>query len=164
MNRIKDISLEAIPSIDLYIDQVVEIFGDLEGEGEKNLTKSMINNYSKAKVIKPIKGRKYPPAHVVVIAMINRLKSTLSISQIKDLLDNGGDLIIEGDQYSWQRVSEIYSLYLDITAKGTTTEKLKELLAEKEKSLPKAPYNILKSLCYSKLSQELALEAAMWLG
>ena len=55
---------EDIPSIDLYMDQIMTLFDiHLENnkrfENDKLLTKTMINNYSKEGILKPIKGKKY---------------------------------------------------------------------------------------------------------
>ena len=51
----KEISLDDFPDIDLYMDQVIQIFekkfsGTKRNEDESVLTKTMINNYAKAKL------------------------------------------------------------------------------------------------------------------
>ena len=53
-----------IPDLDLYMDQIMTLFethlaNNKKNEEDKLLTKTMINNYSKAKVITPVKGKKY---------------------------------------------------------------------------------------------------------
>ena len=57
----KQLHPEDIPSLDLYMDQVIALMSEHLGEdGEKEpLTRTMIHNYSKAGVISPIKGKKY---------------------------------------------------------------------------------------------------------
>ena len=65
-----DISSEQIPSLDLYIDQImtlfeVELSDNKRYEDDKVLTKTMVNNYSKAGILKPIKGKKYSKEHIL---------------------------------------------------------------------------------------------------
>lgn len=55
----KQLHPEDIPSLDLYMDQVIALMSEHLGEdGEKEpLTRTMIHNYSKAGVISPIKAK-----------------------------------------------------------------------------------------------------------
>lgn len=89
-----------LPDLDLYIDQILTLFEERMGqnrrkESDKILTKSMVNNYSKEKLIRPIKGKKYSREQVLQILLIFYLKSTLSIGDIKQvmqkLMDEGQD-------------------------------------------------------------------------
>lgn len=55
-----NIKLEEVPEIDLYMDQVIQLFeSKLSNQKEmmkkKILTKTMINNYAKGKLLLPIK-------------------------------------------------------------------------------------------------------------
>ena len=43
----------------------------------------MVNNYSKEKMLRPIKGKKYSREQILQILLICRLKSVLSMEQIK---------------------------------------------------------------------------------
>ena len=57
------IQLEDIPELDLYMDQVIQLFekklsSSKRNEEDKVLTKTMINNYAKAKLLMPIKNKK----------------------------------------------------------------------------------------------------------
>lgn len=77
-----------IPNIDLYVDQILSIVSAKLAEGspryyDKQLTKTMINNYSKEGLITPLKGKKYTKEQILQILGIYTLKSTLSISEIK---------------------------------------------------------------------------------
>lgn len=95
---LKKLSLEAtiheeeIPNIDLYMDQVIQLFDSKFGETvrneeEKILTKTMINNYAKGKLFIPIKNKKYSKQHIMLISLIYQLKGALSINDIKATLD-----------------------------------------------------------------------------
>lgn len=83
---------EDIPSIDLYMDQVIQLFDatyneSLRNEDEKVLTKTMINNYAKGKLFIPIKNKKYSKDHIMLISLIYQLKGALSIKDIKAVLE-----------------------------------------------------------------------------
>lgn len=81
------IEIDDIPNIDLYMDQVTTFMDTaLERykryEDDKILTKTMINNYTKAKIFPaPIK-KKYSRSHLMLLIMIYHLKCVLSIRDI----------------------------------------------------------------------------------
>ena len=82
---------EDIPNIELYMDQVTTFMDDqLKGckrnEGDKILTKTMINNYSKNHLLPPSNKKKYSKEHLILLIYIYYLKNFLSISDIKNLL------------------------------------------------------------------------------
>ncbi|MBP3041503.1 DUF1836 domain-containing protein [Bacillaceae bacterium Marseille-Q3522] len=87
----KNIRLEDIPSIDLYMDQVIQLFEakfhhSTRNSQEKVLTKTMINNYAKGKLFIPIKNKKYSKEHLILISLIYQLKGALSMHDIKETL------------------------------------------------------------------------------
>ncbi|NLP30347.1 MAG: DUF1836 domain-containing protein [Clostridiales bacterium] len=89
-----DIFLSDIPEIDLYIDQIISLIEDKYKDNKRSpkdklLTKTMINNYSKEGIIKPIKGKKYSRAHIIQMLMIYSMKNTLTIKEIKEVFDSG---------------------------------------------------------------------------
>ena len=82
---------EALPQLDLYMDQVVLLLTRyLEpmyaGEDERFITASIINNYVRMKVMPPPVKKKYSRAHIAYLVIICALKQSLSISQIQQLL------------------------------------------------------------------------------
>ncbi len=98
----KEISLDDFPDIDLYMDQVIQIFekkfsGTKRNEDENVLTKTMINNYAKAKLFYPIKNKKYSKEHLILLSLIYQLKGVLSINDIKYTLNGLNKRIIEDD-------------------------------------------------------------------
>ena len=94
LNRIEDMSQihsQDIPSLDLYMDQILTLFDvnladNKRYEDDKLLTKTMINNYSKEGLLKPIKGKKYSKEHILQMLLIYSLKNTISIQEIKRVL------------------------------------------------------------------------------
>lgn len=88
---ISDLKSSDIPSLDLYMDQIMTLFdvnlaNNKRYEDDKLLTKTMINNYSKEGLLKPIKGKKYSKEHILQMIMIYSLKNTISIQEIKKVL------------------------------------------------------------------------------
>lgn len=92
LNLQEDILLSDIPNLDLYMDQVITLFenglkGSKRSEQDKILTKTMINNYSKDKILIPIKNKKYSKDHIIMMILIYNLKQSLSINDIKVLMN-----------------------------------------------------------------------------
>lgn len=100
-----------MPDLDLYMDQITTLFADKTQEPDGLLTKTMINNYSKDGLIKPIKGKKYSKEHILQMLLIYRLKQTLSIQQIKGVMQNLSAQV--EDQPSEQIWKELYAGYLN---------------------------------------------------
>lgn len=106
--------LSQVPNIELYMDQIISLmeegFGkDSSIKKEKPLTKTMIHNYSKEGLIKPIKGKKYSREHIVQMLMIYSLKNTLTMQSIKRLFDGFyGEAGMSGDQ-----LMEVYERFVE---------------------------------------------------
>lgn len=115
-----NIELKDVPDIDLYMDQVIQLFEKKfnetrRNEEEKVLTKTMINNYAKGKLFFPIKNKKYSKDHLLMISLIYQLKGAMSIGDIKATLDPINKLIVENESFS---LEEFYSGYLHLTEKN----------------------------------------------
>ena len=104
----KEVEVADLPDLDLYMDQITTLFADKTQEPESLLTKTMINNYSKDGLIKPIKGKKYSKEHILQMLLIYRLKQTLSIQQIKGVMQSLG-IQAEEKQHSEQIWKDLYS-------------------------------------------------------
>lgn len=85
---------EELPSIPLYMDQVILYLGEslelFQGEGEPSLlTSSMINNYVKNGLIPHPQKKKYAKEHLAGLMAVCMLKQVLSIQDVKTLLGSG---------------------------------------------------------------------------
>lgn len=83
---------EDIPDISLYMDQMTNFIDEkLESfkreEDDKLLTKTMINNYTKNKLLPPSDKKKYTKNHVMLLILIYFYKNVLSFADIKRLCD-----------------------------------------------------------------------------
>ncbi|MEH7336456.1 DUF1836 domain-containing protein [Neobacillus drentensis] len=119
------LTLEEIPNIDLYMDQVIQLFENTFAESKRNdeekvLTKTMINNYAKGKLIFPIKNKKYSKEHLILISLIYQLKGALSINDIKILLDGVNKKIIK----EAINLDSFYNTYLNLTNKNVEDFKM----------------------------------------
>jgi hypothetical protein len=90
LSDFNEIDLIDIPSIDLYMDQVTTLFENKLSHQkrvtkEPILTKTMINNYAKAKLLTPIKNKKYSRQQIITLILIYNLKQILSLDDINSL-------------------------------------------------------------------------------
>ncbi|MBS4213717.1 DUF1836 domain-containing protein [Neobacillus rhizophilus] len=116
-----NLPLDEIPKIDLYMDQVIQLFENKFAESKRNdeekiLTKTMINNYAKGKLIFPIKNKKYSKEHLILISLIYQLKGALSINDIKTTLDGLNKRIMKEDI----DLDSFYNSYLNLTAQNVS--------------------------------------------
>ncbi|EQB87028.1 hypothetical protein J2Z44_000782 [Clostridium punense] len=112
LNLEEDIELIDIPQLDLYMDQVIQLFENTLSNSKRNkedklLTKTMINNYTKDKLLMPVKNKKYSRNHVILMILIYNLKQSLSISDIKVLFNN----IVSNLQQEEKAQIDLASLY-----------------------------------------------------
>ncbi len=92
LGRIEYVRPEDIPNIDLYMDQVTTFMDSRlrtttrNPDGDKVLTKTMINNYAKNDLLPPPIRKKYSKEHVLVLIFIYYFKGVMSINDIQALL------------------------------------------------------------------------------
>jgi len=92
LERIDYIKPREIPNIDLYMDQVTTFMEEhLQASKrypeDKILTKTMINNYAKNRLLPPPEKKKYSKEHMLLLIYIYYYKNILSIGDIQSLLD-----------------------------------------------------------------------------
>src|SRR4051794_6172135 len=114
-----NLTLDEIPNIDLYMDQVIQLFENKFNESKRNqedkiLTKTMINNYAKGKLIFPIKNKKYSKEHLILMSLIYQLKAALSINDIQVTLNGVNKKIIKEDI----ELDSFYTSYLSLSQKN----------------------------------------------
>lgn len=119
------IQLKDIPDLDLYMDQVIQLFeGKLSTlkrtDDDKVLTKTMINNYAKAKLLMSINNKKYSKEHLILMSLIYDFKGILSISDIKTILDPIVQKYEKGESYD---LRNLYEKYLEINREDSTVFK-----------------------------------------
>jgi len=129
-----DIKLSEIPDIDLYMDQVTTFIDNKlshqkRDPDDKLLTKTMINNYTKSKILLPSKNKKYNRQHMVLLILIYYLKQILSINDINLLFSP----ILKGitsEKKPPDLLEELYNTFLDVKNDGFDV--LEGILEEKQ--------------------------------
>ena len=111
------IEIEDIPNIDLYMDQVTTFMDKCLAQykrydDDKVLTKTMINNYTKAKIFPAPVKKKYSRTHLMLLIMIYHLKSVLSIKDIGILFQSA---LTEPNKVKQERMIEsIYKGFVSL--------------------------------------------------
>jgi len=108
----KHMEIDNIPSIDLYMDQLTTLFDQnlahkKRHSDDKLLTKTMINNYTKNKLLKPAEKKKYTRDHIILMALLYELKQISSMDDIETLFS-----VIHA-QEDRQDLETMYQTYLD---------------------------------------------------
>ena len=117
------IEIEDIPNIDLYMAQVTPFMDKCMAQykrydDDKVLTKTMINNYTKAKIFPAPVKKKYSRTHLMLLIMIYHLKSILSIKDIGILFQSA---LSEQNKLKQERMIEsIYSGFVSLQKQTIT--------------------------------------------
>ena len=111
-----NINLDDFPEIDLYMDQVIQLFESKlnytkRNEDDKILTKSIINNNAKGNLLMKIKNKKYTKEHMILIGLIYNLKGALSLTDIKTMFDPIIESFSKDEDYP---LYDIYESFLKI--------------------------------------------------
>ena len=153
--KIKTVSvveIADIPKIDLYMDQVTTFMDQAlapykRSSDGKVLTKTMINNYTKAKVFPPPVKKKYGRMHIMLLIMIFHLKSVLSIKDIATLFQP--IFALPTKEESEQQTEKVYAgffylqratlTYMQASAEGIIDDTLfqKEIMADYDEEMKK---------------------------
>lgn len=128
---------EDIPKIDLYMDQVTQLFEGAYTPGKRDdkdkiLTKTMINNYAKGDLLFPIKNKRYSKEHIMFIQFIYQLKASLSISDTKSALQNLNELV----ETSAVDIDKLYDQYVSLM--GRQVEDLTQVLPQLSEEVEQA--------------------------
>ena len=121
-----------IPTIDLYLEQILQLVAEKNQEGsaisDRTLTKNMINNYSKDGLITPIKGKKYTKEQIVQMLVVYLLKNTLSIEEIGRVME----AIYAKEDYSGKKLIHAYDKAIAIkqSQKNRCPELVEQIIAE----------------------------------
>lgn len=106
-----------IPNIDLYMDQATTFMdaalaGFKRQAEDKILTKTMINNYAKAKIFPPPIKKKYTKNHIMLLIIIYHLKTVLSIQDISNLLKPITDELNANNKS--KLLEQVYQCFVDL--------------------------------------------------
>ena len=86
------VGVKEIPQIDLYIDQVTTFLENKmkpisrDPDKDKIMTRTMINNYTKAGILPPPVKKKYGTDQMLILMFVYYMKNFLSMSDIRSIL------------------------------------------------------------------------------
>ncbi len=91
LEGLQHIDADEIPSISLYMDQVTAFMDEhlrnmKRHDEDKALTKTMINNYAKNKLLPPPVKKRYSREHMLMLLFIYYYKGILSLTDIETIL------------------------------------------------------------------------------
>ena len=98
-----------LPTLDLYMDQVIALIDTTLGAffseiGAASLTKNMVNNYVKAKIVDAPVNKKYPKLSVAMIIVVYILKNCYATDEIGKLIKLG--ISLEATEITYNRFCE----------------------------------------------------------
>lgn len=136
---------EEIPSVDLYMDQVLSFINDRtryltrNPKEDKIFTKTMINNYAKTKILPAPVKKKYSKDHILLLLLIYYFKGVLSVGDTGVLLGK-----ITGKYFGNQEDIAFEDIYEEVfKLEAGEIEFLKKDIAEKfqiaEETFEEAP-------------------------
>ena len=124
MESDRPVGWDALPDIDLYMDQVVSYLArQTAGGNEPSMTSAMINNYVKDGLMPRACGKRYHREHLVYLTVIGLLKNVLTVKDMKLLLEQE---IREGEE---EQFYERFLTQLDGAYRGVN-ERIPETLDE----------------------------------
>lgn len=158
-----NINLDDFPEIDLYMDQVMQLFESKlsytkRNENDKVLTKTMINNYAKGNLLMKIKNKKYTKNHLILMGLIYNLKGALSLTDIKTILT---PIIDSCEKDQDNQLHDIYKSFLDIydlnldelkSSSNKIHENIKQIINVKDNTIKDYEENFLLICAYVSMS------------
>ena len=130
LDQLPYLRLEDIPGIDLYMDQVTTLMDEHLASSKRSkedriLTKTMINNYAKNKLLPPPVKKKYSRDHLLVMLFIYYFKGILPLQDIQSLLGP-----LTGKYFQAEEGMDLVDVYQELVRCGSTeTPRLREELS-----------------------------------
>ena len=148
--------VEEIPKIDLYMDQVLTFLTERlrrtarKSDADKLLTKTMVNNYVKNKVMIPPVKKKYGRDHILLLMVIYYMKSFLSIDDIRRIVGPVSEKYARpttksAEQYSGKKhrysMSDVYTEIFRYVSGGVERfpAEVEKILKESDQAFTEAP-------------------------
>lgn len=109
LDDIDTFNIDDIPNIDLYMDQVTTYINDKfantkRHEDDKLMTKTMINNYVKSRLLPSPEKKKYTKDHMMVLIMIYFFKNIISINDVNKLITPLLDSYFHNDEIPLENI------------------------------------------------------------
>lgn len=134
LDKIPYISPDEIPNLELYMDQLTTFMEEHLKEAKRDsedkiLTKTMINNYAKNRLLPAPNKKKYGKNHILLLIFIYYYKNLLSFSDIERIFGPLTDEHFSRNNRSGIELEEIYSRIQSLIKESIPS--LKEEIREK---------------------------------
>ena len=163
LDQLSHIRASQIPEILLYMDQVTTFMEEhlkdfKRNDGDKVLTKTMINNYAKNNLLPPPDRKKYSKDHMLLLIFIYYYKNLLSITDIDTLLSPITEQHFRTN--SPVKLEDIYSEIFSLRdeQKSRLLEDVHQKFAAAEQTFSSAPEDERESLRLFCFISELAFD------
>lgn len=107
---------KSVPDIDLYIDQMVSCLNSelslYAKNGEGPITKGIVSNYTKHKMIPGPEGKRYTKDHCIFMLLVYYLKGCFSMDQVQRLMKP----ILSNYDSAWDDNVDMQAYYKEILA------------------------------------------------
>lgn len=114
---------KSVPDIDLYIDQMVSCLNSelslYAKNGEGPITKGIVSNYTKHKMIPGPEGKRYTKDHCIFMLLVYYLKGCFSMDQVQRLMKP----ILSNYDSAWDDNVDMQAYYKEILAAVRKSEK-----------------------------------------
>ena len=105
---------KSVPDIDLYIDQMVSCLNAelslYAKDGEGPVTKGIVSNYTKHKMIPGPEGKRYSKDHCIFMLLVYYLKGCFSMDQVQRLMKP----ILANYSSAWDDSVDMQAYYKEI--------------------------------------------------
>ena len=136
-----------IPKIDLYMDQVLTFLSERlrrtvrKSEADKLLTKTMINNYVKNKVLIPPVKKKYGRDHILLLMLIYYMKNFLAIDDIRKIVEPVSEKYARPTTKSAEQLTDVYTEVFNHVSMNVERfpEEVSKILDETDQAFMNAP-------------------------
>lgn len=117
LDEMQNFNINDLPNIDLYMDQVTTYLNNKFSatkryEEDKLLTKTMINNYAKSRLLPSPEKKKYSKDHIIVLTMIYFFKNVISINDVTKILTPILDNYFHNDDMPLENIMNTFLKYL----------------------------------------------------
>lgn len=120
LQELSHIDSSEIPGLDLYMDQVTSFLDNHLSDVKRHkndlaLTKTMINNYAKNKLLPPPNKKRYSKDHILMLLFIFYYKGILQLNDIETVLKPLNEKYFHKD--GDLNLSDIYNAVFDLEKK-----------------------------------------------
>lgn len=133
---------DELPEMELYLNQVIKYMNIWLGEDNNGITKTMVNNYVKAKLIPSPENKKYSKQAMATLFVIAILKPVYSIEEIHKLIKMALD---------FNDTKSSYNEFCEMVEKAVSATFERKSLIKKPN--PKDPRDIFRNVSYSYACQ-----------